>query len=382
MTGRPSPGTTARPAGTASAATRSPMTASSWPSPSAARRPQRGQLGAARHPESGPRAHQSRPGPAATIPATIRAPRRPTIRPATGRATARTRSPTETTWGPNGDVMVSMYKSKLYFNTVARSTAHVGHRHPARAGVPHLGGEDRSLPVGSVLEPRRVAAGLHLVQPGRPPIDGNRGSTATSRWAVRSRSPTPRSETITDDAHVLVDRAEQHHQATTRASARTAPGSCSTRALARRAMTPAHSGRRLRHGICDGYDDSSAESVVGSDWGRRRDQPRQRQRNASGVNYDNSWPRFSPDVEHLPRLRRSTGSPSLRGDRTASRPTRAASPRHSRSSGSPASRSSEVNAGDPSHAPVWLPGQNPTGNPYGNHVPQWVKVAIVIDTGH
>jgi hypothetical protein len=44
----------------------------------------------------------------------------------------------------------------------------------------------------------------------------------------------------------------------------------------------------------------------------------------------------------------------------------------------------EINAGDVSRAPVWLPGQNPAGNgmPYGNHVPQWVRVAIVIDTGH
>ena len=41
----------------------------------------------------------------------------------------------------------------------------------------------------------------------------------------------------------------------------------------------------------------------------------------------------------------------------------------------------EINATDPSWSPVWLPGQNPigNGNAYGNHVPQWVKVAIVID---
>jgi hypothetical protein len=42
----------------------------------------------------------------------------------------------------------------------------------------------------------------------------------------------------------------------------------------------------------------------------------------------------------------------------------------------------EVNVGDPSRAPVWLPGQNQTqSSPSGNHVPQWVKVAIVIDKG-
>jgi hypothetical protein len=48
----------------------------------------------------------------------------------------------------------------------------------------------------------------------------------------------------------------------------------------------------------------------------------------------------------------------------------------------------EINPTDPSWSPVWLTGQNntqanPGGNstPYGNHVPQWVKVAIVIDKG-
>ena len=41
---------------------------------------------------------------------------------------------------------------------------------------------------------------------------------------------------------------------------------------------------------------------------------------------------------------------------------------------------SEINAGDPSWSPVWLPGQNPNQtSPYGNHTPQWVKVATVID---
>jgi hypothetical protein len=42
---------------------------------------------------------------------------------------------------------------------------------------------------------------------------------------------------------------------------------------------------------------------------------------------------------------------------------------------------SEISAGDPSHAAVWLPGQNVMGNGalYGNHVPQWVKVAIIIN---
>ena len=43
---------------------------------------------------------------------------------------------------------------------------------------------------------------------------------------------------------------------------------------------------------------------------------------------------------------------------------------------------SEDQASDPSRPPVWLPGQNlMQGAPTGNHVPQWVKVAIIIDKG-
>jgi len=35
--------------------------------------------------------------------------------------------------------------------------------------------------------------------------------------------------------------------------------------------------------------------------------------------------------------------------------------------------------GDPSYAPVWLPGQNLNqSQPNGNHVPQWVAVAVII----
>ena len=43
-------------------------------------------------------------------------------------------------------------------------------------------------------------------------------------------------------------------------------------------------------------------------------------------------------------------------------------------------RTGEVIVGDPSWAPVWLPTQNPKqAAPQGNHVPQWVKVIVVIE---
>ncbi len=70
---------------------------------------------------------------------------------------------TETAWGPNDDVMVSMYKSKLYFNTVA-AEHWLGDHRPGRSCAPELGDGHRSLSVGSVLEPRRLVPGLHVVQ--------------------------------------------------------------------------------------------------------------------------------------------------------------------------------------------------------------------------
>jgi Tol biopolymer transport system component len=130
-------------------------------------------------------------------------------------------------------------------------------------------------------------------------------------------------------------------------------------------------------GTCDGYDDSTAKlywvSTAGNGTAISLD-------NANGSsNYDNSWPRFSPDVSTFRgqtlywvafSSRRPYGSQLNTGGLVSSQPQLWFS----------GVTSAEVTVGDPSYAPVWLPGQNPNqATPYGNHVPQWVKVAIMIN---
>ncbi len=129
-------------------------------------------------------------------------------------------------------------------------------------------------------------------------------------------------------------------------------------------------------GVCDGYDDSTARlflvdkgglAVVALD-----------QANGGTASYDNSWPRFGPTVTTFRgqklywvafSSRRPYGVQNNTGGLVTSQPQlwfAALVP---------------GGAGDPSFAPVWLPGQNPAGNgsPAGNHTPQWVKTAIAID---
>jgi hypothetical protein len=130
-------------------------------------------------------------------------------------------------------------------------------------------------------------------------------------------------------------------------------------------------------GVCDGYDDSSAKLYLVSTGGNGSlslDYA-----NGGSQNYDNSWPRFSPDVATFRgqtlywvafSSRRPYGVQLNNSGIASSQPQLWFS----------GVTVGEINAADPSWAPVWLPGQNPNqSKPYGNHVPQWVKVAITID---
>ena len=131
-------------------------------------------------------------------------------------------------------------------------------------------------------------------------------------------------------------------------------------------------------GTCDGYDDSTAQlwwvSTAGNGTAVSLDNA-----NGGSNNYDNSWPRFSPDVSTFRgqtlywvafSSRRPYGNQLNTGGLMSSQPQLWFS----------GVTSAEISVGDPSYAPVWLPGQNPSqATPYGNHVPQWVKVAIPID---
>ena len=127
---------------------------------------------------------------------------------------------------------------------------------------------------------------------------------------------------------------------------------------------------------CDGYDDPSATlwlttpaagapvALVAAD---------------GPSNSDDSWPRWSPSVGMF------RGRPLYWLAFSSRRPYGL----QINQSGLPASKpqlwisalsGGEVAAGDPSHPSFWLPNQNANqASPTGNHVPQWVKVAIPID---
>ena len=111
-------------------------------------------------------------------------------------------------------------------------------------------------------------------------------------------------------------------------------------------------------------------------------------KNANGVTgngnplYGNSWPRFSPDKgtfrgNELYWIAFSSRRPYGLQVNTAGG---ASTKPQLWIAGVIAGERVTLSSQDPSFAPVWLPAQNPDQTtPNGNHVPQWVKVAVVIN---
>ncbi len=104
--------------------------------------------------------------------------------------------------------------------------------------------------------------------------------------------------------------------------------------------------------------------------------------NGNVTSYSNSWPRFSPDVGTFRGQTLYWVAFSSRRPYGVQLNTNGITQSQPQLWFTGVTVGQEFTVGDPSHAPVWLPGQNPMqGAAYGNHVPQWVKVAIVIDKG-
>jgi hypothetical protein len=128
---------------------------------------------------------------------------------------------------------------------------------------------------------------------------------------------------------------------------------------------------------CDGYDDPSAKvRLVASAGGAPVDLAR-----ANGTDtWTNSWPRFSPKHgtfrgQSLYWLTFSTRRPY--GLRLAGSNNGATHPQLWVAAVVLDPKAGP--SGDPSFAPVWIPGQNTDmANPTGNHVPQWVSEYVPI----
>jgi hypothetical protein len=294
---------------------------------------------------------------------------------------------TEMTWGPDDTVMVSMYMSKLYLNSVTATagmpTAAISQVGPALPNSATAIDLYQSDPFwshdGSLLVYTSFAQPAASNATGNP--QGLNGDLKTGGQIAIADATTT---SIMDDARVLVQRQSNttmYYPCVSEDSKWVVYNQSSCGGNPNATDVNYNGSAGYGTGVCDGYDDSTAQlAMVDTSGGML---PALDYANGAGNAYDNSWPRFSPD------------SGSFRGDSlywvafSSRRPYGVQNNTTGIASSQPqlwfaAITLGEINPTDPSHAPVWLPGQNPAGNgsPYGNHVPQWVRVAIVIDTGH
>jgi hypothetical protein len=295
---------------------------------------------------------------------------------------------TEMTWGPNDDVMVSMFKSKLYFNSVSAMPNMFTSATITQNGAALPNSATKIDPYQS--DPFWSHDGAYLVytsfsQPAPADSTGNpNGLNGDLKTGGRIAIATATPSSINDDAKVLVDRQNN------KTSYYPVVSEDSNWVVYNQSDCGGNpSGTDINYngtsgygtGVCDGYDDSTAKLFLTSIDGNT--QLSMDNANGSG-NYDNSWPRFSPDVSTFRNqtlywvafsTRRPYGTQINTNGISTSQPQLWFA----------ALTLNETNGpGDPSWAPVWLPGQNPNafggnGAPVGNHVPQWVRVAIVID---
>jgi len=286
---------------------------------------------------------------------------------------------TETTFGPNGDVMVNMYKSKLYL-------------HGTTASLINDGEVAASYADGYKSDPFWSQSGKYFVftsfaQPDVSaqyynPTGLNGDMKRGGQISIASATMTG----INNDAHVLVPRQNNitmYYPAVSNDDALVVYNQ-STCGIDPDVYTNLSTGVGVYGAqTCDGYDDSSATLWLTTPSGGAP----QRLSNANGgdnVTYDNSWPRWSPDNgtfrgQKLYWLAFSTRRPyGLQVNTGAAMSTKP------QLWFSAVLQGAEINP-DPSSPPVWLPNQNPTPvgqlpnqTPTGNHVPQWVKVAVPI----
>jgi len=284
---------------------------------------------------------------------------------------------TESTWGPNNDHMVSMYQSKLYLTQV-NVTGTTG---TVTRGTPVVPTWTATEPYAS--DPFWSADGSLFVftsfatpDIGTYNTDGLNGDMKRGGQIVIADGD-PAS--IRDNARPLVPRANgvtNFYPSISNDSKLVVfnQSTCGSDPDVNRATADSQYGNQS----CDGYDDSTSTLwIVKPSPGATAT----RLDNANGpAGSGNSWPRFSPDKGNFRgdliywvafSSRRAYGSQvNYNASPSATKPQLWIA----------AVKTGEVIVGDPSWAPVWLPTQNPKqASPQGNHVPQWVKVVVVIE---
>ena len=278
---------------------------------------------------------------------------------------------TENTWGPNNDHMVSMYQSKLYLTQV-NVTGTTGTATRGSAILPSWA-EYGSDPFWSQDGSLFVFTSYDVPDMGLYNNDGLNGDMKRrGKIAIASADPAG----VHDDARDLVPRMNNITSfypciSTDNKLVVFNQSTCGTDPDVDKGPTD------YGNQTCDGYDDSSATLWIVNPAGGNP--IRLDAANGSPGNA-NSWPRFSPDKGNFRgeliywvafSSRRPYGSQvNYNVGPSATKPQLWIA----------AVRTGENIVGDPSWGAVWLPTQNPKqAAPQGNHVPQWVKVVVVIE---
>jgi hypothetical protein len=283
---------------------------------------------------------------------------------------------TENTWGPNGDRLVSMFQSKLYLTTVTvnglTGTA-------VRSGpvVPSWQGQEQfaSDPFWSLDGSLFVFTSFAQPSVGMYNETGLNGDMKQGGQIVIA---TADANGIHDDAKVLVGRGAGVTSFYPSISSDNRmvvfnTSTCGSNPDLGRPNTP---DTVYGNGSCDGYDDSTSELWIVKPTGGAS--TKLAKANGTGPN-SNSWPRFSPDKGVF------RGKDLYWVGFSSRRPYGTQVNTFGPGSAKPQLWIAGVHStgefvSDPSYSPVWLPAQNPNpAAPNGNHVPQWVKVAVIID---